>query len=559
MFKRIISNRLFRIINILVFFAIVLMFTYNKLVQVEPPIIESTIFRDSLRTEIALNHYSCGKCWLKKNKYDLWEMYLEGNDFDLGNRNGILTKDLIYIQELAFVDRLREMVPSEKYLNFLKYFVAWFNRNIDEYIPIEYQREIYGVSLHTSKEFDFVSPAYHRMLNYHGAHDIGHVLENLNLVGCTAFSVKNARSEDSSLIIGRNMDFYVGDAFAINKIIAFYKPDYGHKFCMVTWASMIGVTSGMNDQGLTITLNSAKSSVPTTAKMPVSLLARRILQYSSTIDEAYKIASEAHVFVSEMFLIGSGKENRVAVIEKTPNITDLYETNSDVLVLTNHFQGKKLKDTKYNKISLNESASLYRWNRVNELLEKKKKHSVKSFATILRDQKGLNNSNIGMGNEKAINQLIAHHSVIFKPKKLQIWISANPFQLGAYVCYDLNTIFSDTSKLLSRSYDQNSTLAADTFLTSQNFQNFQSYKNITSHILKANKAIDFTTISDTLINRYFTLNPEYYYPYFIAGEYYRLKKQNSKAFLNYSKALTKEIPKKAEKDQVLEMLYKLKD
>ena len=57
---------------------------------------------------------------------------------------------------------------------------------------------------------------------------------------------------------------------------------------------------------------------------------------------------------------------------------------------------------------------------------------------ILRDRKGLHNADIGMGNEKAINQLIAHHSIVFEPKKLLVWVSTSPWQLGEYVAYDLN-------------------------------------------------------------------------------------------------------------------------
>ena len=29
----------------------------------------------------------------------------------------------------------------------------------------------------------------------------------------------------------------------------------------------------------------------------------------------------------------------------------------------------------------------------------------------------MNNADIGLGNEKAIDQLIAHHSIVFEPKK----------------------------------------------------------------------------------------------------------------------------------------------
>ena len=64
---------------------------------------------------------------------------------------------------------------------------------------------------------------------------------------------------------------------------------------------------------------------------------------------------------------------------------------------------------------------------------------------------GMNNEKIGYTNEMAVNQYIAHHSIIFKPQKLQVWVSTSPYQLGEYVCYDLNQVFSSKESPLKRS------------------------------------------------------------------------------------------------------------
>ena len=172
------------------------------------------------------------------------------------------------------------MIPSTFYRHFLKYFVGWFNRDLDKNVNLEYREEIFGVSQSASNEFQYIGSPYQRILNYHAAHDIGHALQNMALVGCTSFGTWNDRSVDSTMIVGRNFDFYVGDKFAEEKIVAFINPSEGYKFMSVTWGGFIGAVSGMNEKGLAVTINAAKTNIPSGSATPVSLVAREILQYA---------------------------------------------------------------------------------------------------------------------------------------------------------------------------------------------------------------------------------------------------------------------------------------
>ncbi len=140
-------------------------------------------------------------------------LYVEGRPFDRGVVNGKLTKELIQLQEDYFNDQINKMVPSKFYRHFLKYVIGWFNRDLDKYVTEEDKEEIYGISLSASDKYAYIGNNYQRILNYHAAHDIGHALQNLALVGCTSFGTWGSRSQDSDLIIGRNFDFYVGRSF----------------------------------------------------------------------------------------------------------------------------------------------------------------------------------------------------------------------------------------------------------------------------------------------------------------------------------------------------------
>lgn len=540
---------------------LILLVIFKITTKISPPEIQDLPTEEYERVVVDSSFYSIKNNWLQKNNYGLWEMYIEGEAYERGVINGKLTKELIYKQEDAFVNQIQKMIPSESYLKFLKSFIAFFNRNIDKHVIPEYQQEIYGIAQSASEKFSFIGPNYHRILNYHAAHDIGHALQNMNLVACTAFAGWDKRSSDSSLIIGRNFDFYVGDEFAEEKIVMFCNPEQGHKFMIVTWGGMIGATSGMNDQGLTVTLNAAKSDIPFGAATPISLVAREILQYASTIDEAYAIAEKRKTFVAEQLFIGSAKDRKTVTIEKSPKKQALFTTSNDYLICSNHFQSKDLKrpDILYSNIS--DYATLYRFERVEELLEQNYALDLSNVVAILRDQKGLKGQNMGMGNEKAINQLIAHHSVIFKPEELKAWVSTSPYQLGEFVCYDLNKVFSKANKIKEHKIidERDLMIPADSFLYTNDYDNFKRFKILRTKIKKAIKTDTKIPNSALIFNEIIALNSEFFETYVYIGDYFNHFKVYDKAVLAYREALSKEIPNIYQRKNILEKINDLEN
>jgi isopenicillin-N N-acyltransferase-like protein len=501
-----------------------------------------------VRNEPSPRFYTIKNNWFRKSKSGLYELYVEGQPFERGVINGKLTKELVVKQEDYFTAQIAKMIPSKFYRSFLKYFIAWFNRDLSKNVTEEYKEEIYGITQSASDKYQYIGSNYQRILNYHGAHDIGHALQGMALVGCTSFGTWDARSQDSTMIIGRNFDFYVNDDFAHDKIVAFYNPAHGYKFMMVTWGGFIGAVSGMNEKGLSITINAAKSTLPTSAATPVSLVAREILQYAKNINEAIQIAKKRKMFVSESLLIGSANDKKAIVIEKTPTTYDVYDPNSNYIVCTNHFQGNHLVHTKENIEQMKNSASFYRYNHLMDLLKNNGKNTVQKTINILRDTKGLNNANVGIGNEKSINQFIAHHSIVFEPQKLKVWVSTSPWQLGEFVCYDLKNVFAlKGMKKDQEIIDSSLTIAPDTFLNTQTYKSFVAYRNIVKRV-NDNKKVD----PDSLIIN----NPQYYNAYIVAGDYSFKLNQFNKARGYYQHALTKVIATKEEEASVRQKIIK---
>jgi hypothetical protein len=493
--------------------------------------------------------FSCEHGWLRRSREGWWEMYLEGSPYEIGYAHGLLTKELMEAQERAFLKRLEKLIPSKFYQDFMLAFVRFFNRDLDDYVLPEYQQEIFGISRFASPEFDFMGPAYARMLNYHAAHDIGHAMQNMNLVACTAFGAWDAKSADSSLIIGRNFDFYVSDDFAKDKILCFIKPDSGYSFAMVTWAGFAGVVSGMNEKGLTVTLNADKSAIPYGAKTPVSLLGREILQYAGNIAEAYAIAQKRETFVAESFMIGSAADHKAVVIEKSPGKIALYDPGKDYLIVTNHFQSDTFLTDPLNLENMANETSVYRYNRVEELLSSNPPVDPIITARILRDYKGLENKDIGLGNEKAVNQFIAHHSIIFKPEERMLWVAGQPWQLGEYWGYDLDSVFGITRGSAENPISRKERKAqaqraqkeiSDLILTTQTYQNLLKYRSLSQKIEKGEYR---EGDADSLI----LYNPEFFHTYRILGDYFNAKGEGQRAEGYYRQALEKEAPSAAER------------
>ena len=494
-----------------------------------------------------------GSSSLRIDPDGLYEMRVCGGPFERGEAIGKLGEDLLYQQEKAFADKLFEMVPSSRYRAFLHYFITIFNRRMGASVPLEYRQEIKAMSASCTHEFDEFGSPYERQMQYHSAHDIGHVMQDYMLVGCTSFAVWGRESADSSLLMARNFDFYMGEEFAKNKLVLFEEPDSGYAYVSVTWPGMLGVVSGMNTQGLAVTINASKLEVPSSSATPISILVKSILQYASNIEEAEKIAESFKTFVCESILVGSANDGRAVIIEKTPSAMGIYSpeggsessrmtaassanmvsqlggavesvrqgvasssaaegsshgcgsesgcladsSESSVaslggsaesvrqgvasssaahgashgcgsgtgcladfssgnsaassggasavtrIICTNHYQSDRFRDDPVNVENIRVSDSGYRYRRVQQLLDSLGSIDYLKAAAVLRDIRGVDGEDVGYCNDLSINQMLAMHSVIFKPAEKKIWVSTSPWQFGKFVCFDLDEVFGE--------------------------------------------------------------------------------------------------------------------
>lgn len=511
----------------------------TSLYSAQTPMVEN--LRDSL--------YSFGDNYLIRNKQGIWELYLSGNPLQLGLNSGALTRRLYHRQDSLLFTKLKDFVPSERKQRFLYKFLKWFNRDIDKNILPIYRAELYGQSCYADSLFDYIAPKYERSLYLHSAHDIGHALQDLMLVGCSSLAAWGRHTEGGKLLIGRNFDFYLSDDFATEKIVRFVRPTQGYPFMSYAWGGMIGVMSGMNTEGLTVTINAGKSNIPLKARTPISLLCREILQFATTTGEAIAIAKKRKVFVSEAIMVGSAKEGKAILIEVSPKKFGVYEVDNGLLLCANHFQSTPYLKDKKNRKQIAHTHTAYRYKKMQELVSENERLTPKEIAAILRNTEGLEGRALGYGNEKALNQLLAHHSVIFSPEERIAWVSTAPYQLGEFVAYDLKEIFKGEKYAPHTVYPQtNENIPADPFLYTQAYRDYEAYRYLEQQLSQQLREKTTIQISDYLPLT--SLNPDYWKGYYLLGEAYWANGQYEEAKEQYKIALTKEIPYAVEKERI---------
>ncbi|MHC4449989.1 MAG: C45 family autoproteolytic acyltransferase/hydrolase [Planctomycetota bacterium] len=357
-------------------------------------------------------------------------LYVEGDPYSIGFANATLTRDYLEAQERSLFETVQRFFPSRLALYGIGLVVLVNNRNLPDYVDAEYQEEILGLSDAAVDLYPEFGPRYHRILNYHAAHDIGHWVHDKPVIGCTAFAVAG-----DSLLVGRNFDFEAGRVFDVNKIIGCYRPTRGHAFLSVAWPGMAGVVTGINSQRIYCSLNGAHSADRDNIGTPVSLVIRRVLQYAGTLDEAIAILEQAQVFVSDSYLLADGKNGTAAVVEKSPARTAIRRLSGAVLLQANHFECPEFEADEGNREYMAVGSSLKRRRRLAELVTGAL--TPAEAAAILRDTRGADGGPLSLGNRGAINPCIATHSIVADVGRGILWVSRGPHQLGAYDAYSI--------------------------------------------------------------------------------------------------------------------------
>ncbi len=400
---------------------------------------EPAILAETPRADPATGRVHLGASWFQERPGRSL-LYLEGDPFTRGYANATLTRAFLEEQERSLMETVERLVPSTLARWALATAVLINNRSLPSFVAPEVQLEVLGLARARVGPDPYAAfgSRYHRILNYHAAHDIAHWVWDKPVVACTAFAAAAPHTRDGHLLVGRAFDFEAGRHFDRNKVIALVRPERGHAFLSVVWPGMAGAVTGLNDQRIYCSLNGAHSSDRARIGTPVSLVVRKVLQQADDLAEAIAIVTAARVFVTDTYLIADGETGEAVVVEKTPARTAVRPLEGGALFQANQLETPELKDDPGNRAHMAVGTTTARRARVEELVRARSGElDPVAAVAVLRDRRGLGDAPLPLGHRGAIDALIATHAVVADVTAGVLWVSRGPHGLGAFDPYSI--------------------------------------------------------------------------------------------------------------------------
>lgn len=410
--------------------------------------------------------------FISKDQFGMHHLLLSGNPYERGLQSGSHTRDLLLKQEDVLFDQLSRFLPSKSLLPPLTLAGIWWFGGVEKYIEPWMLQEMYGVSRFAPQKYDHVIDGYTRQIVYHGIHEVGQmsVDQGLEAMGCTVI----AHPLGGQWVLGRNFDFEAGRVFDEEKILKWVFPDEGHAFLSVIWAGMVGAVTGVNDQGLYISLNAAGSEDFRRIGLPSTLVALKVLQFAKDLNDAIEILRREQVFITDIYVLLDAKTGRLVRVEKSPARFAVVELQGPSVV-ANHLIADIWKDDKVNRDRRQYLTSTARQDRGEELLGALKGRDFQKspeleieVLKILRDKGRTDDGKpLHLGHRRAIDALIATHSVIYNSRDRVFYVGKGPAVAGAFVGYDLEASFRERKPVFVRE------LPADPDVTPAQFKAIQ--------------------------------------------------------------------------------------
>lgn len=372
-----------------------------------------------------------------RHRGKILEVRLGGSPEQIGHQHGRLLYPQMVENEGTLYAQFTHHVPLAPVRGLIMDVSRLEFRGVDQGMTGDRRREIAAQARAFSPDpFADTLPTYHRFIFLQSLYDIALSFEHSPLIGCTSFALTGDAAAEGHVILARNFDFEAGPVFDAKKAVFLVREQGRIPYASVSWPGLIGVMSGMNAEGLSLVVHGGRAREPSAVGEPVVHTLRELLAAARTTREAIAILQQKAPMVSHLVMIADASGD-VAIAERAPGAPLFVRRGSGKVPLTNHFEGPLANDPA-NRTVETVTSTRPRRLRLDELLANLPKGaSVEQIVGVLRDRKGVGGTELALGNRRALDALIATHSVVMDATARVLWVSEGPHLVGRYLRFDL--------------------------------------------------------------------------------------------------------------------------
>jgi len=299
-------------------------------------------------TELAKN--GNGRLLLVETSYGgIHVVILKGTHFEMGKQYGALLGRPI--SEITKAMGLEMVIGGEHSKEDMENLVMKVWGMMSPHVPNAFKEEIKGIVNGAREsgveitELDLIEPLI--IANISDMNDKDSLLKEKSSLRplleelaytCSAFAAWGDRTVDGKLFSSRVLDWKPGTGMDRFKLITVYMPVDGsgnklNSYMTAGYTGFIGANNGMNEKGITVSEIGSENEVEKLDGMPWTLMFRKVLEESDSLDNAVKIVQAAENTIGYNFVIGDGDVENFGTENWNPGAVAIEENGTYTSVI----------------------------------------------------------------------------------------------------------------------------------------------------------------------------------------------------------------------------------
>ena len=202
------------------------------------------------------------------------------------------------------------------------------------------------------------------------------------VAACSTIAAHDGMTETGEILMGRNLDFPSLSIAHEANLVVVYEPNDGPRYAGVTWPGFLGILTGLNDQGLALSMmlvygHQRREHLD---GLPFPTLFRRLLHECATVREGDAVLqTRPHCTATNLILADATRTAARFQLPPHEVVVDYTSNEQPAIACTNHYHQRRIQ-----KFAFTWFSSKVRYGKIARKIRAGHKWDVQSIKDVLQ-------------------------------------------------------------------------------------------------------------------------------------------------------------------------------